>query len=147
MTTTQAPSLHTPTDAASTVTLPVSDLEPVLDAFALLDHRAQRRAIKAGLAPSGQYLAIEDGEETLLLRLESRITHIGRSGACEIRFEDPRVSRDHAILVRHGRYARVLDNRSSNGTFLNGRPIVATNVRHGDVLRIGPIVLQYVEIP
>jgi len=143
MSTLQTPEIR----AAETVTLPVGDIEPVLDAFALLDHRAQRRAVKAGLAPSGQYLAMQDGDETLLLRLESRITHIGRGGACEIRFEDQRVSRDHAIIVRHGRYARILDNRSSNGTFVNGRRIVATNIRGGDVVRIGPAELRYVEMP
>jgi pSer/pThr/pTyr-binding forkhead associated (FHA) protein len=42
---------------------------------------------------------------------------------------------------------RVLDNRSSNGTFVNGRRIVATEIRDGDVIRLGPLAMQYVEIP
>jgi hypothetical protein len=130
-----------------TVPLQASDIEPVTDAFLLLDHRAQSRAVPVGLAPTGAYLCVEDSERKFLLRIESTITHVGRSGACDIRFEDQRVSRDHAIIVRHGRYVRVLDNRSSNGTFVNGRRIVATNIRDGDVIRLGPVAIQYVEVP
>jgi len=129
-----------------TATLQAADVEPILDAFELLDHRARSRAIPAGIAPAGHYLALRNGDQPLLIRLESTITHIGRSGACDVRFEDQRVSRDHAIIVRHGRYARILDNRSSNGTFLNGRRILAMNIRDNDVIRLGPIAMQYTEI-
>ena len=77
---------------------------------------------------------------------ESKITHIGRGLAAHVRFEDQRVSRDHAIIVRHGRFARLLDNRSANGTFVNGRRVVVTNLQDGDVIRVGPIAVQYVEL-
>jgi hypothetical protein len=126
---------------------PTTQLEPtaeiVEDSFALLDHRAQERAISRGVAPAGQYLAF--GDE--VIRLDSRITHLGRGGPSDIRFEHLQVSRDHAIIARHGRRARVLDNRSSNGTFVNGRRIVATEIRDGDVIRLGPVAVQYLEIP
>jgi pSer/pThr/pTyr-binding forkhead associated (FHA) protein len=56
------------------------------------------------------------------------------------------VTRTHAIIARHGRQARLLDNRSANGTFLNGRRIVATVLNDGDVIRVGPAVMQYLEI-
>jgi pSer/pThr/pTyr-binding forkhead associated (FHA) protein len=56
------------------------------------------------------------------------------------------VSRTHAIIARHGLHARLLDNRSANGTFLNGRQIVAAKLNDGDVIRIGPVVMQYQEI-
>jgi pSer/pThr/pTyr-binding forkhead associated (FHA) protein len=136
-----------PEHDAPTTPLPAVEPEIVRDAFALLDHRARRRAIGRGLASRGQYLAFGDGNLVHLVRLESRITHVGRSPACDVRFDDRRVSRDHAIIVRHGRYARVLDNRSMNGTFVNGYRIVATNLRDGDVIRLGPLAMTYVEIP
>jgi pSer/pThr/pTyr-binding forkhead associated (FHA) protein len=41
---------------------------------------------------------------------------------------------------------RVLDNRSTAGTYVNGRRVIATNIQNGDVIRIGPVVMQYVEI-
>ena len=56
------------------------------------------------------------------------------------------MSRTHALVVRHGRVVRVLDNRSTAGTYVNGRRVVATNIQNGDVIQMGPIVLQYVEI-
>jgi FHA domain len=128
-------------DAPTTQLEPTA--EPVVDSFPLLDHRARERAIPRRLAPAGQYLAFEDQ----LIRLDSRITHLGRRGASDIRFEDQRVSRDHAIIARHGRRARVLDNRSANGTFVNGRRIVAMEISDGDVIRLGPLAMQYVEVP
>jgi hypothetical protein len=131
---------------ASTTPLSAPENEATLDTFHLLDHRARRRAIPDGLAPAGHYLAFQDGDETLLVRLESAITHLGRSLTSDLRFEDQRISRTHSIIVRHGRYARVLDNRSANGTFLNGRRILVSNLEHGDVVRVGPIVMQYLEI-
>jgi FHA domain len=137
----------TPDLDAPTTPLPATDTELIRDSFALLDHRARRRALPRGLAPAGRYLGFDNGNQTLLVRLESRITHIGRSAASDVRLEDRRVSRDHAIIVRHGRYARVLDNRSMNGTFLNGYRIVATNLQGGDVIRVGPLAMTYVEIP
>ncbi len=136
-----------PEREAPTARLPATDPELVRASYALLDHRARRRAVPRGLAPAGTYLGLEDGTETHLIRLEATITHVGRSVACDVRFEDQRVSRDHAIIVRHGRHARVLDNRSMNGTFVNGYRIVATNLRDGDVIRVGPVVMQYVEVP
>jgi hypothetical protein len=137
----------TPDLDAPTTPFPATDATLVRDSFAMLDHRARRRALPRGLAPAGQYVGFGDGNQTHLVRLESRITHIGRSTACDIRLDDQRVSRDHAIIVRHGRYARVLDNRSMNGTFVNGYRIVATNIRNGDVIRVGPLAMTYVEVP
>jgi pSer/pThr/pTyr-binding forkhead associated (FHA) protein len=78
--------------------------------------------------------------------IDAQVTHIGRGGASDVRVEHKHVSRSHAILVRHGHHTRVLDNRSSNGTFINGREIVATNVSDGDVIRIGPAVMTYLQI-
>jgi hypothetical protein len=135
----------TPT-RVDTERLAPADVEPVLASFDFLDHRARRRAVPDRVPPAGQYLAFHDGEETQLLRLESSITHLGRSLTSDVRFEDQRISRTHAIIVRHGRYARLLDNRSANGTFLNGRRVVANNLQDGDVIRIGPLVMQYLEV-
>ena len=65
----------------------------------------------------------------------------GNGGACL-----EAAAGDHAILVRHGRHFRILDNRSANGTFVNGRQIVATNLTPGDVIELGPVRFQFVEV-
>jgi pSer/pThr/pTyr-binding forkhead associated (FHA) protein len=120
--------------------------EETLDALPLLDARLLSKTIAPGLALRGHYLALGDGTETRLLRLSCDITHIGRGPDAEIRFDDHRVSRDHAIVVRHGHHLRLLDNRSANGTFVNGRRITATPVHDGDVIDLGPVRIQLVEV-
>jgi hypothetical protein len=132
--------------AATTETLEPIGAELELDALPLLDHRLRRRTIAPEVALRGAYLALDDGHETRLLRLDQDITHLGRGSGAEIRFEDHRVSRDHAILVRHGRHFRILDNRSANGTYVNRRQIIATNIAGGDVIELGPVRLQFVEV-
>jgi FHA domain len=120
--------------------------EAIVDSLPLLDHRSRSRAISPRLAPRGRYLALQDGEDTRLIRLESNITHLGRGLTSDLRFEHPHVSRTHALVVRHGRVVRILDNRSTAGTYVNGRRVIATNIQDGDVIRVGPVVMQYVEI-
>jgi FHA domain len=137
-----------PPPAADRATGVLDAVDPgfAVDALPLLDHSTRRRTISPSLAPRGHYLALEDGHETRLLRLDHNITHLGRGSEAEIRFDEHRVSRAHAVLVRHGRHFRLLDNRSSNGTFVNGRQITATNVEDGDVILVGPVAMQYLVV-
>jgi hypothetical protein len=133
--------------AAGTQSLEPVGAELELDALPLLDHRVRARTIPPELALRGAHFALRDGAETRLLRLDQDITRLGRGSGAELRFEDHRVSRDHAILIRHGRYFRLLDNRSANGTYVNGRQIIATNLSTGDVIELGPVRLEFVEVP
>jgi hypothetical protein len=129
-----------------TAPLESPDAEPIVDALPLLDHRTRQRAIGRRLAPFGHYLAFaQDGEEWLV-PIDAKVTHVGRGLTSHVRIEEQRVSRSHAILVRHGHATRLLDNRSANGTFVNGRRIIATNVTDGDVIRIGPVVMTYLQV-
>jgi len=135
----------------STYDHPTAPLEPaagehVLDGLPLLDHHSRERTIEPRLALRGHYLEFEDGAEQRLLALDADVTHIGRGTEADIRLDEHRVSRDHAILVRHGRHVRLLDNRSANGTFVNGRRIVATNLSSYDVIEVGPVVMRFVEV-
>lgn len=117
-----------------------------VDAFALLDHRTRARCIPRELAPPGRYLEVEDSDQTRLLPLDRPILHIGRGLAADIRLEDPQVSRRHAIVAQRGDGARVLDDRSRNGTFVNGRAVMIGYLADGDILRIGRIVFRFIEI-
>jgi hypothetical protein len=118
----------------------------VVDSFALLDHRTRERAIEADQAPPGRYLAFEHGDQTRLIPLQRPITHIGRGLIADVRLEDSHVSRRHAILALRGEGARVLDDRSSNGTFVNGRSVTVAHLSDGDVLRFGRAVFRYTEV-
>jgi pSer/pThr/pTyr-binding forkhead associated (FHA) protein len=94
----------------------------------------------------GPYVAVADGHESRLVELEPRVTHLGRGLTAHIRLEDDHVCVDHAIIVRHGRFARLLDHQSPSGTYLNGRRIRTANLHDGDVIQLGSVCLQYVEI-
>src|SRR5580692_9341199 len=78
----------------------------------------------------------------LLLPAEGEIL-IGRDEACQIRLASSDVSRHHCVLriTPEGIVARDLDSR--NGTYLNETLMEEeTLLKPGDILRIGPIVLQ-----
>ena len=119
---------------------------PILNSLALLDHRTRSRAISRRLAPFGHYLAFGDNGTDWLVPLDEKVVHIGRGLTSDVRIEEQRVSRSHAILVRNGHHTRLLDNRSANGTYVNGRQIIATNIADGDVIRIGPVVMTYLQV-
>jgi pSer/pThr/pTyr-binding forkhead associated (FHA) protein len=151
MTTETHPKPFGPAAPARSPERPTQALEPadsdsVLDALPLLDHRTRRQTVAPGLAPRGHYLALEDGPHTRMLRIEDKVTHLGRGGDADIRFDEHRVSRGHAILVRHGHHFRLLDNRSSNGTYVNGRQINSTNIEDGDVILLGPVAMQFLVV-
>jgi hypothetical protein len=116
------------------------------DAYALLDHRTRSHTVAPDDAPPGRYLGVEHGDEVRLIPLERPIIHIGRGLISDVRIEDPQVSRRHAIIAQRGDGVRVLDDRSANGTFLNGRQVTIAYMADGDVLRVGGVVLRLVEV-
>ena len=87
----------------------------------LLDrHRLGAVARVPRLAPD-RYLAVEDSEEIVILPLRAGTLHIGCSPAADLCFDDPTVSRRHAVVVHDDRGCpRVLDDRSRTGVLLNG---------------------------
>lgn len=118
-----------------------------VDAFELLDYRTRSHTIPLPAAPPGRYLSVAHGEEIHLIPLDRPIVHLGRGLSADIRIEDAQVSRRHAIIAQRGDGVRVLDDRSSNGTWVNGREVTVGQMTDGDVLRLGPFVFRYVEIP
>ena len=95
-----------------------------------------------GPAP-GRYLAVEDGEVTRLVALHQAVTHVGRGFSADLRLEDQSVSRRHAVVVDDGDGARILDDRSANGTFVNGVRITDAQLRDRDVIRLGRVALVF----
>lgn len=74
---------------------------------------------------------------------EVREVFVGRSDACDLHLGDGTVSGVHCRLVAIAGAAVVMDEGSTNGTWVNGvkisHPVVIT---FGDELRIGPYVLR-----
>jgi predicted RNA-binding Zn-ribbon protein involved in translation (DUF1610 family) len=98
---------------------------------------------RAILAEPGEYLCFEDGGEIVVVPLTREWTRIGRGLAADVRFDDPTVSRRHALIVRNPDGVRVLDDRSLNGVFVNGQRVEWSPLTHGDEIRVGRHRLYY----
>ncbi|NEQ29018.1 MAG: FHA domain-containing protein [Microcoleus sp. SIO2G3] len=71
---------------------------------------------------------------------------IGRSSACAIAVANPQLSRRHAVVGHCAEGFYVTDVGSSNGTWVNGRRLVAMErqlLRDGDVMRLGSMRVEF----
>jgi hypothetical protein len=102
--------------------------------------------VREGLDEPGEYLAYERAGDVRVFALHSQWTRIGRSLAADVRFDDPTVSRRHALIVRGPDGVRVLDDRSLNGVFVNGDRVEWSTLQDGDEVLVGCHSLRYLEI-
>jgi pSer/pThr/pTyr-binding forkhead associated (FHA) protein len=93
----------------------------------------------------GQYLAWDDGSGVRVTPLDREWTRIGRSLAADVRFDDPTVSRRHALIVRQADGVRVLDDRSLNGVFVNGERVEWRVLGDGDEIVVGRYRLHFLD--
>jgi hypothetical protein len=98
------------------------------------------------LVREGDYLAFADDERVRVVPLQDGWTRIGRSLSAHVRFDDPTVSRRHALLYREEGSARVLDDRSLNGVFKNGERVELAEVEDGDEIGIGRFRLFFLSL-
>jgi hypothetical protein len=110
---------------------------------------AQRAAwlkdAKAQISEPGQYLAYEDDERVTIIPVAREWTRVGRSLAADIRFDDPTVSRRHALIVRQADGVRVLDDRSLNGVFVNGERVEWSALADGDEIIVGRYHIHFID--
>jgi predicted component of type VI protein secretion system len=81
--------------------------------------------------------------ETYALR-EGTIT-VGRDTDNDIQFISDRVSRRHAKFTNLSAACRIEDLDTTNGTFVNGRKITSYDLKQGDQITIGDMVLRFDE--
>jgi pSer/pThr/pTyr-binding forkhead associated (FHA) protein len=117
-----------------------------VNAIDCLDEGVRRRATPPQPDAPGRYIEVQGPDETLLIPLAEGVTHIGRGLAADLHLDEASVSRRHAILVNRGPGVRVLDDRSSNGTQVNGRSVTQADLKNGDVLVLGRVVLRFLDV-
>jgi FHA domain/Zinc-ribbon containing domain len=101
-------------------------------------------AARERIATTGDYLAYAGEDRAELVALEPGWTRVGRSLSADVRFDDPTVSRRHALLYREpGGGARILDDRSLNGVFVNGDRVDLVELADGDEIAIGRFTLFF----
>jgi predicted RNA-binding Zn-ribbon protein involved in translation (DUF1610 family) len=91
----------------------------------------------------GPHVAFDDDDGLRVIRLAEGWTRIGRSLAAHVRLDDPTVSRRHALLYSDENGARVLDDRSLNGVFVNGERVEHAQLEDGDEVAIGRFRLYF----
>lgn len=140
---------RTPADIEATGTLPVaaettvpltSATEPVAPARPDWIEEA-----RAALEQPGKYLAYEDGSRRVVVAVEREWTRIGRSLAADVRFDDATVSRRHALVVAQEGGVRVLDDRSLNGVYVNGRRVEWAPLADGDEIVVGRHTIHFMD--
>ena len=115
---------------------------------------AEAEAARGNSAPSGELATLESSARTQIQTPGDYIAYeidgtlqvaevgadslrVGRSMAAAIRFDDPTVSRRHALVMRQADGIRILDDRSLNGIFVNGERVEWKSLSSGDEIVIG----------
>jgi pSer/pThr/pTyr-binding forkhead associated (FHA) protein/DNA-directed RNA polymerase subunit RPC12/RpoP len=114
--------------------------EPTMQERAALVGRAREM-----IEEPGQYPAWTEAGRVQVAPLEREWTRVGRSLAADVRFDDPTVSRRHALIVRQADGVRVLDDRSLNGVFVNGERVEWRVLTDGDEIVVGRYRLHFLE--
>jgi hypothetical protein len=69
---------------------------------------------------------------------------VGRDPACDLVLSDSKCSRRHAVIEAGATGLAVRDTGSANGVFLNGKKIERATLEHGDLLRMGEVIIKVV---
>ncbi|MGC3997648.1 MAG: FHA domain-containing protein [Anaeromyxobacter sp.] len=69
---------------------------------------------------------------------------LGREATNTVVIASDQASRRHARIFVSGGAHVLVDQESTNGTFLNSKLVKEQTLRHGDVVRIASTVLKYV---
>jgi hypothetical protein len=111
--------------------------------------RVRRRSdeLRRSLQSPGAYLGYRtESGDYRTVRLHTGSTRIGRSDSAHLRFDDPTVSRRHALVVQQADGVHILDDRSLNGVYVNGEPVDWRRLKDGDEIVIGRHRLEYIDL-
>jgi len=110
-------------------------------------NEAELEAIDA--LPSGVALLIVRSGPTTGARylLDTDVTTVGRHPEADIFFDDVTVSRRHAEITRSGTAFEIVDQRSLNGTYVNGERVDRSALVNGAEVRIGKFRLNFFVSP
>ncbi len=102
-----------------------------------------RRAARGGPPAIGRLVvvaSVDGAPEVGAVYPIDAVTTLGRDVNNTIAIEDPFVSAEHAVLTYRGQAWYLEDRGSTNGSFVNGEPVVGPSpVGFGDELQIGQV--------
>jgi predicted RNA-binding Zn-ribbon protein involved in translation (DUF1610 family) len=101
---------------------------------------------RQALVEVGWYIAFDDDERLRVISLQEGWTRVGRSLSAHIRLDDPTVSRRHALVHCEPGGARIVDDRSLNGLFLNGERVDWHELADNDEIVVGRFRLYFLDL-
>lgn len=109
--------------------------------------RVELDAIEA--LPAGVALLIVRSGPTAGARylLDTDVTTVGRHPEADIFFDDVTVSRRHAAVTRQDAAFEIVDQRSLNGTYVNGERVDRAELVNGSEVRVGKFRLNFFVSP
>ena len=90
---------------------------------------------------------IQGADQGKRFDLKSTPLALGRDNTNPIRLHDTEISRRHAEVREASDGFSIVDLRSANGTFVNGKPVSQAPLRSGDRLQLGQTVMLFSEGP
>ncbi len=111
----------------------LSDAE--LEAIEALPARSALLIVRSGPTAGARYL------------LDADVATVGRHPEADIFFDDVTVSRRHAEVTRDGTTFEIIDQRSLNGTYVNGERVDRGVLTNGAEVRIGKFRLNFFSSP
>lgn len=106
-----------------------------LDAIDALPSGAALLLVRSGPTAGARYL------------LDTDVTTVGRHPEADIFFDDVTVSRRHAEITRSGTSFELVDQRSLNGTYVNGERVDRATLTNGAEVRVGKFRLNFFVSP
>lgn len=111
----------------------LSDVE--LDAIGALPHGAALLIVRSGPTAGARYL------------IDTDVTTIGRHPDADIFFDDVTVSRRHSEIQRTDGIFELIDQKSLNGSYLEGDRVDRGVLTNGAELRIGKFRMNFFSSP
>ncbi|WP_159499662.1 FHA domain-containing protein [Microbacterium sp. 18062] len=111
----------------------LSDAE--MEAIEALPGSAALFIVRSGPTAGARYL------------LDTDVTTVGRHPDADIFFDDVTVSRRHAEITRVDGGFEIVDQRSLNGTYVNGERVDRATLSNGAEVRIGKFRLNFFVSP
>ncbi len=81
-----------------------------------------------------------------VFRLREGRNTMGRHPKTDICLQQRAVSAEHAYIIREDKQVVLVDNKSTNGTFLNGTKVIKEKaLKSGDQIKVGTCVFRYAD--
>ena len=90
--------------------------------------------------PEDAYLMINNQ----VFPLQRAVTRIGRKLENDLVIQDMLVSREHATIRYENDEFVLQDSGSTSGTFINGKRVEKSVLRHGDLINMANVIIKFV---